>query len=221
MTEHVGHVRATLDAWREQGADRLDPVRFHLIDALERRTARHDGDARRLLEQRLEALVQGYAADVARAANLGAEAPVAPSRGALGELAAALAERAVSRGGDAHGEDATTLPAERAVHEFRRIWSRVRVESQLKQSLEQVPENAGPLNSGALVHRSIALMQELSPGYLQHFLAYVDALSCMEQLTGGVPLVKEASPPAAPRKRTRERARGRRERSGSDTPAAE
>ncbi|RAD00266.1 hypothetical protein DN512_06110 [Burkholderia multivorans] len=35
-----------LDAWREQGAARLDPVRFHRLDALERRAAALDGDAR-------------------------------------------------------------------------------------------------------------------------------------------------------------------------------
>lgn len=219
MTEHAGPVRATLEAWREQGADRLDPVRFHLIDALEKRAARHDGEARRLLDARLVALVQAYAAGVASAARRGTGA--APPRGALGELVEALADRAASRGDVAAGDDGAAPPAERAVREFRRIWSRVRVESQLRQSLEQVPENAGPLNSGALVHRSIALMQELSPGYLQHFLAYVDALSCMERLTGGVPLVKDAPPPAAPRKRTREKARGRRERPAPGDPVAE
>ena len=55
----------------------------------------------------------------------------------------------------------------------------------MRQSLEQVPGNAGPLNSSSLVHRSLSLMRELSPGYLQQFLSYVDALSWMEQMNGG------------------------------------
>ena len=42
-----------LDAWREQGADRLDPVRFHFIEALERRAAGHSGEARRILDDRV------------------------------------------------------------------------------------------------------------------------------------------------------------------------
>ena len=37
---------AILDAWREQGADRLNPLAFHYLVALQRRVAAHDGDAR-------------------------------------------------------------------------------------------------------------------------------------------------------------------------------
>ncbi|HDR9354389.1 TPA: DUF2894 domain-containing protein, partial [Burkholderia vietnamiensis] len=46
MTVDATQVRAMLDAWREQRADRLDPVRFHRLDALARRAAALDGDAR-------------------------------------------------------------------------------------------------------------------------------------------------------------------------------
>ena len=67
MTGEATHVRATLDAWREQGADRLDPVRFHRIDALERRAAALEGDARALLDARLATLLEGFAEVVARA----------------------------------------------------------------------------------------------------------------------------------------------------------
>src|SRR5690606_2908910 len=63
----------------------------------------------------------------------------------------------------------------------------------LRQSQLQVPENAGPLNSSHLIHRSLLLMQERSPGYLQHFLSYIDTLSWMEQLTADTIL-----PPAKP-----------------------
>jgi hypothetical protein len=38
------------------------------------------------------------------------------------------------------------------------------------------------LNSAVLVHRSLTLMSELSPGYLQHFLMYLDNLAWLEQL---------------------------------------
>jgi hypothetical protein len=62
----------------------------------------------------------------------------------------------------------------------------VRSEKQLRQSLDQVPRNAGPLNSSSLVHRALSLMREVSPGYLQQFLAYADALSWLEQLNASV-----------------------------------
>jgi hypothetical protein len=63
----------------------------------------------------------------------------------------------------------------------------------MRQSLEQVPGNAGPLNSSSLVHRALSLMREVSPGYLKQFLSYVDALSWMEQMNGGAaPTGKDA-----------------------------
>ena len=55
-----------LDAWRERGADRMDPVRFRFMEALERRAAPHAGAARALLDQRLAALLDAYAADLER-----------------------------------------------------------------------------------------------------------------------------------------------------------
>lgn len=65
MTHDATPARAQLDAWREQHADRLDPVRFRRIDALERRAAAFDGDARRLLDARLATLLDDYAQIVA------------------------------------------------------------------------------------------------------------------------------------------------------------
>lgn len=62
MTGDAMRTRALLDAWREQRADRIDPVRFHRLDALERRAAALDGSARTLLDAQLAALVDDYAA---------------------------------------------------------------------------------------------------------------------------------------------------------------
>ena len=61
--------------------------------------------------------------------------------------------------------------------------------------------NAGPLNSSSLVHRSLSLMSELSPGYLQQFLSYVDALSWMEQMNGGGALPAKDAPRATSSKK--------------------
>ncbi|GAU05226.1 DUF2894 domain-containing protein [Burkholderia stabilis] len=182
MTEHATPARATLDAWREQGVDRLDPVRFHRIDALERRAAVLDGSARELLDARLAALIEGFAevvarADEAKAAHDNAEAAAgAPVRGALADLVERLARDAQA---DRRGLDPEL------VDYFRTMWSKVRTEQQYRQSLDQVPRNAGPLNSNSLVHRSLSAMRELSPEYLQQFLSYVDALAWLEDLAGG------------------------------------
>ena len=81
---------------------------------------------------------------------------------------------------------------------YRDIWAKVSANRQLRQSEQQVPDNAGPLNSNNLVHRSLALMRQLSPGYLHQFLSYPDALAWMEQFDGAVAAAKAA--PRAPRR---------------------
>ncbi|MCA7949085.1 DUF2894 domain-containing protein [Burkholderia seminalis] len=196
MTDDATHVRATLDAWREQGADRLDPVRFHRIDALERRAAALGANARALLDARLAALIEGYAVVVARAAETRATddaMPVAPRRGALAALVDRLARDAQA---DRRGLDPEL------VDYFRTMWSKVRTEQQYRQSLDQVPRNAGPLNSNSLVHRSLATMRELSPEYLQQFLSYVDALAWLEDLAGGGAQPEKEAPRAKAVKKT-------------------
>jgi hypothetical protein len=210
-------VRAILDRWREQRADRVNPLRFHFIEALERRAASHGGEARRLLDDKLSKLIEAYADDLEKAASKDSNAttPSAAAGGALGQLVDLIAHQTTARGGVAAHDPAlqpSYFPELDALDDFKKIWSKVRTESQVRQSLEQVPENAGPLNSGSLVHRSITLMRELSPGYLQHFLSYVDALSWMEQINGGNALVSNDAPRApSARKRARSKPRERRE----------
>lgn len=211
--------RAKLDAWREQGADRLDPVRFHFIEALDRRAAGHSGEARRILDARLSKLLEAYADDLERAAFDTGDAGRAasrdvPARGALAGLIDYIASHAPADGGEpAAGNVVPAAPRSASYPElelldyFRELSSRVRAEKQVRQSLEQVPGNAGPLNSSSLVHRSLSLMRELSPGYLQQFLSYVDALSWMEQMNGGALASKDAPRAGSARKSARGKSR--------------
>ncbi|WP_088502476.1 DUF2894 domain-containing protein [Burkholderia ubonensis] len=190
MNRDATRARAMLDAWRASGADRLDPVRFHRIDALERRAAGHDGDARRLLDARLDALLAGYADDVERAGDANEPRDVAQARPASGALAGLVTH--IAR--DAQADRAGIDPA--LIDYFRETWSKVRTEKQYRQALDQVPRNAGPLNSSSLVHRSLSLMRDLSPGYLQQFLSYVDALAWLEDLAGGGAQAEKEAPRA-------------------------
>jgi hypothetical protein len=64
---------------------------------------------------------------------------------------------------------------------FRNTWSRLSVDRQVTQAIEQGPENAGPLNSHLLVLRSLALMRDISPDYLNRFVSYVDTLLWLDQ----------------------------------------
>lgn len=209
IKQDAGHdARLTLDAWRAQGADRLDPVRFRFIDALERRAARYTGEARRILDSRLSQLLDAYASDLkhATADAIDPRSAVSFDEAARDTLAG-LTGRLAQRHAAADSARVVPYPELELLEYFRAVWSGLSTERQLRQSLEQVPGNAGPLNSSSLVHRSLSLMRELSPGYLQQFLAYVDALSWMEQIGGGVVAERDTSRATSIKKSTRGKAR--------------
>jgi len=220
--------RAILDGWRARGADLVNPLRFRFIDALERRAAGHSGEARRVLDEKLAALLEAYAREVERGECAesgdsdkrdGREDKDKPEdrddrkdRNPLHPDAATAATHPVRQGepplsalaqlvGELQGAARRPPPGQPAYPElpeldyFRETWARVRTDQQVRQSLQPAPGNAGPLNSSSLVHRSLSLMRELSPGYLKQFLSYVDALSWLEQVGGGAPASKD--PPRA------------------------
>ena len=190
---------AQVQAWRAQGLDRADPVRFDILQALSARLGTHEGEARRLLEARLAGLIRAYAQGLARTPT--PVAPVPARDSGLRSLVAALQ----ARDGDAPAPGPSPV-APSALTEAREVWAQVRIDSQLRASLHDVPADAGPLNSGMLVHRALHLMRAASPGYLQHFIAYADTLSSLQQLQQAVaPLITATDTPRpakrAPRKR--------------------
>ena len=181
------------------------------MEALDRRAASHSGEARRILDDRLSRLLQAYANDLENAASQTANAGE-PARGALAGLIDYMSCRAAVDSDDPTAGHAFPRPASYPEMEvldyFRKTWTKVSAEKQFRQSLAQVPGNAGPLNSSSLVHRSLSLMRELSPGYLQQFLSYIDALSWMEQMNGGGALPDKDAPRSGnPRKSTRAKPR--------------
>ncbi|MGY8525393.1 DUF2894 domain-containing protein [Paracidovorax citrulli] len=90
---------------------------------------------------------------------------------------------------------------------FRGTWNRVRASGQLRQSLQRVPDNAGPLNSSHLLHRALTVMEHASPAYLREFLAYADAVAWLEGLVPAQAPPKEAGRAAGPRKSGKPKAR--------------
>lgn len=194
-------------------------VRERQREALQRRLQGLHGPARALVQARIDALEGDPSA------------PATPDRtsppdSALADLLAVLQARrgalspAPSRE-PAQGDDEAAGPQHaapdlgqlEAVQDLRRIWSQVRTRSQVRQSLQRPPGNAGPLNSGSLVHRALSLMRDTSPGYLQHFMAYIDALACLEEIRGplvpvqAAPVVRRSAPRAAPAPKPRPKKR--------------
>ncbi|MDM0015639.1 DUF2894 domain-containing protein [Variovorax sp. J22P168] len=193
-----------LEDWRACGDDRHDRVRFRFIEALARRAEAHEGEARRLLDARLALLIEGYGAEL--------EAAVRGAKQAAGTVAAAAREAGPA---DAAAPDTLCSLVEqlsthgtdelKTLSYFRSTWSRLSADRRLTQSLAKVPDNAGPLNSHQLVHRSLTLMHELSPEYLNRFMAYVEALMWAERLEADT-----APAPAAAARAEGQRKGGRR-----------
>ncbi|WP_282272127.1 DUF2894 domain-containing protein [Stenotrophomonas sp. PS02298] len=203
---------AQLQAWRDSGADRCDPPRFELIAALAQRAQRYAGSARAQLDARLSQLTDAYAqlvaVEVAKpAATTSVESPLQSLLQQLEadplqyQLPLSTANAVVSDSGD-DGNDTALMPA---LDEFQQLWSRIRIDSLLRQCLDSLPEDAGPLHSSVLTYRAMALMQELSPEYLQHFIAYVDVLTWMEPVSGTNTVV-EPTRAASKRKASRKKA---------------
>ncbi|MCO5399423.1 DUF2894 domain-containing protein [Ralstonia soli] len=193
-------IAAQLDRLREQGVERRDPIRFHLIAALHRRAASQTGEARRVADERLRALL------AAGADSLDPTTSTASSEAERGALAVLLADMARQRRGV--GGVGGVYPDLGILEDFRETWSRLSAEKQVRQSVDQVPTNAGPLNSQSLVHRSLALMRQVSPEYLRQFLGYVDALSWLEQMGGDSAITPQDAPrTGGGRKSTRSKSR--------------
>lgn len=76
-------------------------------------------------------------------------------------------------------------PAQRAesprVAAFRQQLGHISVQKQVTQAMAQAPQNAGPINSHMLVLRSLGLMQDASPNYLNRFMGYVQTLLHLDE----------------------------------------
>ena len=76
-----------------------------------------------------------------------------------------------------------------SVRLFRESLVKLSSDKLVSRIIKEAPENPGPLNPQMLVIRSLSTMRDLSPDYLNRFVAYVDTLQWLEQAT----LVKKSN----------------------------
>ena len=244
MGDSAPQLQAMLATLRDAGTGQRACLRLHRIQALAARAARLEGSVRALVEARLERLAPDPAgpmpvpdthaidgdgdgdgssalalllADLATARL--ARRTVAPmATPAQPQAHAAPVLEQASAIAHPDGPAFADLPA---LAGFRSTWARLRTTSQLQDALADVPEDAGPMHSTVLVHRALALMHAQAPGYLQHFLGYLDALAGLERIspapaTTPAPRCPRPPPPPStasasrPRTAPRPRSRGRR-----------
>ena len=153
-------------------AAQRDPVGWHHIQVLAERTRTQTGPAQALLQAKLQsALAQLQARLAAQKKQHAPSAHQTPSPLSvlLRDMAAPSAERPLSPSG--HGRMDNPRVAQ-----FRQQLGKISVQKQVTQAIAQAPQNAGPINSHMLVLRSLGLMRDLSPDYLNRFMGYVDTL---------------------------------------------
>lgn len=178
-----------LDALRASGADRRDPVRFAYLEALERRAATQPEAVRRALLARIDTAADQLAALPGPSGETPVDnattSPLAELLAYIGQHAHEQPETPYSPAPSPNTQRkarprAPRAPELKSVAYFRNTWSKLSAEQQLTQTLAQAPENAGPMNSQHLVLRSLQVMRDVAPDYLQGFMSYVDTLIWLE-----------------------------------------
>ncbi len=109
--------------------------------------------------------------------------------------------RALVRDLDAGSRSLPHYPQVPLLQQVRRDWSEQRSELQVKRSLRtEAPADGGPLNSAVLVQRMLDTMQATSPGYLRHFIDYIDTLSWLQARQDAAASATDAAKPKRVRK---------------------
>jgi hypothetical protein len=191
-TDIAGHIAAL----QALGAQQREPLRYHFITALARRSVAQGGALRKLLDARLAAaladLQQRLHADLQQRLHADAAGPgtATPGSGTApgpepGPLATLLHQAGACM------PPGVNRSALKAVQQFASTWAGLRVDQQLQRAQAQQPQHAGPLNSQRLVLQALQQLRGLSPAYLQHFMAHAEALLWLDDARTGLP----ATPP--------------------------
>jgi hypothetical protein len=92
-----------------------------------------------------------------------------------------LSHHSFAQGSNATGVRISPQPELKSIQYFRNTWSKLSMDRQVAHAFAHAPTNAGPLNSHVMALRSLALMRDISPEYLNRFLGYVDTLARLDQ----------------------------------------
>ena len=197
-------VTGAIASLRDQGAGLFDPVRLHFLEALAQRTREHEGAVKRLLENKLREALAAYQTRFAQHPVPTShwqtrQKGTVPQPSSLAALTRTLSQPLPNQAQpQAQASDASlgARPELKSLRYFRQTWSKLSVDKQLTQALAQGPENAGPLNSHRLVLRSLAVMQAISPDYLNRFMSYADTLLWLDQADSKPSVKTRRSAPA-------------------------
>lgn len=176
---HQGQVKQLLDgklahalaAFKERFEQAQTQAR-HAVDQVAPQYPQAAADLQRLLQR----------GDVAAAKQGLAKLNNRPHGTPLGELTRCLAQHRSPEAETRSSGHAGLRRTPASTQFFRATWAKISVDKRVTQALDQAPKNAGPINSHLLVLRSLALMRDISPDYLNRLTAYVDTLLGLDGL---------------------------------------
>jgi DUF2894 family protein len=207
-TDDVLEALAALEA---RGVDRFDPVRFRYIQSLAQRSLQQNSTVAALLVEKATRAIETYqsrwsdqSAKIAALLEKTAEQQPAQTEqlaslfeagnfSAVKRLArrqpipgkensfAALTER-LQAAADTDGKLPGDSQELKSVRYFRDALQRQHADRLVSHGLRDAPEDAGPLNPQKLALQSLAIMRDISPAYLGHFVSYLDTLFWLEKV---------------------------------------
>lgn len=76
-----------------------------------------------------------------------------------------------------------SAPALQSFKHYQSIFEKLALERLLNRVMQEIPENAGPLNPERLLIRSFQALQDISPEYLSQLLSYYGSLLTLQSIS--------------------------------------
>lgn len=192
-------MQTSLQECRSQGYDRIDPLRFYYLASLVQRVASRQHDSS-FFTQRLLAktsrLLNEFQASCEQKQQAEAGSANEPVISASMTALKALNHR-LQKQSDLHepnkqpscSEEHQAFTQERlpgqdlqAVKQYQQMFEKMAVERLLNRVMQEIPENAGPLNPERVVIRCLSALQDISPAYAMRLIGYYESLICLQSL---------------------------------------
>ena len=87
----------------------------------------------------------------------------------------------VDKSGSGEASDISSQGEPNAIYHLRDALVKRNADKLVTQLVDDIPEDAGPLNPQKLIVKSLSSMRDLSPHYLNRFVAYIDTLLWLEE----------------------------------------
>lgn len=78
--------------------------------------------------------------------------------------------------------DELPTPELHALKHYQKLFEKMAVERLLSKVMQEIPENAGPLNPERVVIRCLSSLQEISPAYVMRLMGYYESLISLQSL---------------------------------------